>query len=317
MAASITRIETSTFSTFDDFKYKYFLSICAASVAETVTYPLDIVKTRLQVQGEEAARGIRTKGKPKGFFKLGLGIIQKEGFFMLWRGIPPAIYRHFIYSGCRMTIYEGVRDNYLKDDKSNQVLKSLCVGVFAGGFGQFLASPVDLVKVRMQTEGRRLLQGLPPRTTSTSQALKQILREGGIRGLWKGWAPNVYRAALVNLGDLTTYDRAKRFILKNTTLEDNYVSHSLASTCSGLVAAILGTPADVIRTRVMNQPTDEKGRGTLYKSSTDCLIKTASKEGFFALYKGFIPIWARMAPWSFTFWVSYEELRRICGVKSF
>ena len=235
----------------------------------------------------------------------------------LWRGIPPAIYRHFIYSGCRMTIYEGVRDVYLAEQKSNQVLKSLCVGVFAGGLGQFLASPVDLVKVRMQMEGRRLLQGLPPRVTSTSQALRSIVKEGGVRGLWKGWAPNVYRAALVNLGDLTTYDRAKRFILANTTLDDNYVSHSLASCCSGFVAAILGTPADVIRTRVMNQPTDEKGVGKLYKSSSDCLVKTFRKEGFFALYKGFFPIWARMAPWSFTFWVSYEELRRLAGVKSF
>lgn len=246
------------------------------------------------------------------------GIVRNEGVFKLWRGIPPAIYRHFVYSGCRMTIYEGVRDVYLSDsDQPNHVLKSLCVGVFAGALGQFLASPVDLVKVRMQMEGRRLLQGLPPRVTNTSQALRNILREGGISGLWKGWAPNVYRAALVNLGDLTTYDRAKRLILANTNLEDNYISHSLASGCSGFIAAILGTPADVIRTRVMNQPTDGKGYGTLYKSSTDCLVKTFKTEGFFALYKGFIPIWARMAPWSFTFWVSYEELRRLAGVKSF
>jgi len=29
-----------------------------------------------------------------------------------------------------------------------------------------------------------------------------IFREGGFRGLWKGWVPNVQRAALVNLGGL-------------------------------------------------------------------------------------------------------------------
>lgn len=32
------------------------------------------------------------------------------------------------------------------------------------------------------------------------------------------------------------------------------------SACSGLVAATMGTPADVIKTRIMNQPTDDKGR---------------------------------------------------------
>jgi len=29
-----------------------------------------------------------------------------------------------------------------------------------------------------------------------------IVHEGGVRGLWKGWVPNVQRAALVNLGGL-------------------------------------------------------------------------------------------------------------------
>lgn len=32
------------------------------------------------------------------------------------------------------------------------------------------------------------------------------------------------------------------------------------SMCAGLVGAIMATPADVIKTRVMNQPTDEHGR---------------------------------------------------------
>lgn len=91
----------------------------------------------------------------------------------------------------------------------------------------------------------------------------------------------------------------------------------LSSSCSGLVAATLGTPADVVKTRIMNQPTDSNGRGLFYKSSIDCLLKTVHEEGFMALYKGFVPIWTRMAPWSITFWVTYEELRRITGVSSF
>ncbi len=33
-----------------------------------------------------------------------------------------------------------------------------------------------------------------------SHAFGKILRDGGVRGLWKGWVPNVQRAALVNLG---------------------------------------------------------------------------------------------------------------------
>ena len=43
----------------------------------------------------------------------------------------------------------------------------------------------------------------------------------------------------------------------------------------------MGTPADVVKARIMNQPTNEKGRGLVYKNSLDCLITTVRGEGFF------------------------------------
>jgi len=35
--------------------------------------------------------------------------------------------------------------------------------MIAGAMGQYLASPTDLVKVRLQMEGRRMLEGKKPR----------------------------------------------------------------------------------------------------------------------------------------------------------
>ena len=64
---------------------------------------------------------------------------------------------------------------------------------------------------------------------------RKILLQGGVLGLWRGCWPNVQRAALVNLGDLSTYDSVKSAILDNTGLEDNYVTHCMASGCAGLV----------------------------------------------------------------------------------
>lgn len=180
-----------------------------------------------------------------------------------------------------------------------------------------MASPADLVKVHVQMEGRRRLMGLPPRVHGSADALKQILKRGGIKGLWKGSLPNTNRAALVNLGDLTTYDFAKRTIMNKTKLPDCHTVHIMASICAGLVAATMGTPADVIKTRIMNQPTDATGRGLLYKNSLDCLQQTINKEGFFALYKGFLPVWIRMAPWSLTFWLSFESIRKFLGANGY
>ncbi|TMS36814.1 hypothetical protein L596_003894 [Steinernema carpocapsae] len=55
----------------------------------------------------------------------------------------------------------------------------------------------------------------------------------------------------------------------------------------------------------------------IYKGSIDCLMHIVRTEGFFALYRGFIPIYIRMAPWSLTFWISYEKIRQLTGAPSF
>ncbi|KAG8273386.1 hypothetical protein J6590_021341 [Homalodisca vitripennis] len=255
----------------------------------------------------------------RGMLKTALGIVQEEGVPKLWQGVTPAIYRHVVYSGIRIVAYEKMRDNVLKKDSTGAfpIWKSAIAGVTSGALAQFIASPTDLVKVQIQMEGKRRLMGKEPRVHGTVHAFQKIVSEGGLRGLWKGSIPNMQRAALVNLGDLTTYDTAKQFILSHTSLPDSHLVHILSSACAGLVAATMGTPADVVKTRIMNQPTDAQGRGVLYKSSIDCLMKTVHNEGAFALYKGFLPVWIRMAPWSLTFWLSFEQIRHMLGATGF
>ena len=74
-----------------------------------------------------------------------------------------------------------------------------------------------------------------------------------MRGLWKGWVPNCQRAALVQVGDLTTYDATKQLLRRRFDFPDGPVLHAICSGAAGLVAATLGAPADVVKTRVMNQ----------------------------------------------------------------
>ncbi|XP_030760597.1 mitochondrial uncoupling protein 4 isoform X1 [Sitophilus oryzae] len=295
----------------------YAVSVVAAWNAEFLTYPLDLIKTRLQIQGELNKNG--GKVPYRGMLGTAVGITKEEGIHKLWQGIHAAFARHLIYSGTRIMTYKSLKEKVFKQSSKDEYFplwKSAICGVSAGAIAQYIASPTDLVKVQLQMEGRRRLMGLPPRVHGIFDAFKKVWASGGVRGLWKGSVPNVQRAALVNLGDLTTYDLMKRSILRHTSLPDNHLVHVLASCGAGFVAASMGTPADVIKTRVMNQPLDDRGRGLLYTSSLDCLRKTIQSEGFGALYKGFIPIWMRMAPWSLSFWLTYEEVVSLMGAKA-
>lgn len=69
-------------------------------------------------------------------------------------------------------------------------------------------------------------------------ALRTITAQQGVAGLWRGSVPAVQRAALVNLGELSTYDAAKRVVLgSGVTGGDNAGAHALASVCSGFCAS--------------------------------------------------------------------------------
>lgn len=96
-----------------------------------------------------------------------------------------------------------MRKELAKRDKTTElpVWKSAICGVTAGAVAQWLASPADLVKVQIQMEGKRRLMGMKPRVEGSIHAFKEIIKRGGIKGLWKGSIPNVQRAALVNLGN--------------------------------------------------------------------------------------------------------------------
>ena len=52
---------------------KYVMCVAAASVAEFATYPLDLTKTRLQIQGE-----MRGGGQYRGMIQTALGIAREE-----------------------------------------------------------------------------------------------------------------------------------------------------------------------------------------------------------------------------------------------
>ena len=183
--------------------------------------------------------------------------------------------------------------------------------MFAGGFAQFLSNPFDLIKIKMQMNLRYQISPKGKMPTFL-QVLRELISENRgnvISGLWRGWGPNSMRASLVQMGDLTTYDTAKQYFLANG-YKDNYVTHGLASGCAGVVAAIIGTPADVIKTRLMidNSP---------YRNAYHCLISIVKDEGIKTLWRGTLLNWMRMAPWSLTFYLTFEESRKLIGMKGF
>lgn len=291
---------------------KFCFTGVASMCAESATFPVDITKTRMQLQGEAGFTGTRY-----GFFSMMSNIVKNEGVRGLYAGMTPAVARHIPYTGFRAIGYEYIRKLFCGDDVSKaSFLAKAASGMLAGGIGQALAVPCDLVKVRMMGDGRLVAAGKldKPRYAGLLDAFRTIYRLEGVRGMYAGCAPAIQRAALVNLGELTTYDTAKSYF--KPILGDNLKCHLCSAICSGFVASLCSTPADVAKSRIMNQVKNADG-SVMYTGTLDCWFKTVKQEGFLALYKGFFPGWMRLGPWQLVFWCTYEQLRLQAGIGGF
>lgn len=119
------------------------------------------------------------------------------------------------------------------------------------------------------------------------------------------------RAAVITSFEMPVYDVSKRFLLENLSLNgDHYTTHLLSSSISGFTATIAATPIDVVKSRLMNQKNlkNKENFNKIYKGSIDCIIQTIKYEGFFALYKGFLASFLRLAPWNII--VSIIDLKK-------
>jgi len=300
-------------STFVDIAKKFCLTGAASMLAEGATFPIDITKTRLQLQGQADFTGSRM-----GFGAMFANIAKTEGVAGLYAGVTPAVARHIPYTGFRAIGYEYIRAFFCGDKPKDQapLLAKMAAGMTAGGIGQAIAVPCDLIKVRMQGDGRLVAAGKldKPRYTGLFDAFTKIKAAEGMGGFYMGCTPAIQRAALVNLGELTTYDSAKKAIVVYTG--DNLLCHLCSAICSGFVASLCSTPADVAKSRIMAQTALPDGTMP-YNGTFDCWRKVVANEGPLALYKGFMPGWLRLGPWQLVFWCSYEQLRLLSGLGGF
>ena len=121
--------------------------------------------------------------------------------------------------------------------------------------------------------------GAKPKYNGFVDCVRKIHRNEGMAAFYKGWSPNVQRAMLVNLGELATYDVSKRSLIQYTPLQDNIVCHAAASVISGFFSTLCSCPADVVKTRLMQNP-------DAVQSTLKCAAGIIKNEGFLALYKG-------------------------------
>lgn len=306
----------------------------ASIIAGCSTHPLDLIKVRMQLQGETLAPNPNLNLRPalafhvsatvaptSGFnlpppppkagpVSVGVKIFKTEGVSALFSGVSATVLRQTLYSTTRMGLYEIFKEKLSDPVTGTLPLTSkIAAGLVAGGIGAAVGNPADVAMVRMQADGR-LPVADRRNYTSVVDAITRMSRSEGITSLWRGSSLTVNRAMIVTASQLASYDQVKETILERGLMKDGLGTHVTASFAAGFVAAVASNPVDVIKTRVMNMKV-EPGQAPPYNGALDCAMKTIKAEGPMALYKGFIPTISRQGPFTVVLFVTLEQVRKL------
>ncbi|TFK77439.1 mitochondrial inner membrane protein [Pluteus cervinus] len=151
------------------------------------TNPLEIVKIRLQMQGETTSVEV---AKRKG----AVHIIRQLGILGLYKGATACMLRDIPFSAIYFTAYSHLKTDVFNEGyngKQLSFLETLASAGIAGMPAAFLTTPADVVKTRLQTEaksGQTNYKGV-------RDAFVKIYREEGFRALYKGGAARVIRSS--------------------------------------------------------------------------------------------------------------------------
>ena len=121
------------------------------------------------------------KAKYEGMFHAIKLIAKEEGVSSLWKGIMAGLQRQVVFAGIRIGLYPSVRDvicGKMREGQQPTLYQRILAGLITGAVGITVACPTDVVKVRLQAEGKKP-QGVPKKYKGSIDAYSKIVAQEG------------------------------------------------------------------------------------------------------------------------------------------
>jgi len=263
-----------------------FMAGAVAGISEILTmYPLDVVKTRVQLQDNTAKGADRYNGMVDCFKK----IIKNEGFSRLYRGIAAPIMMEAPKRATKFAANDEwgkIWKNFFGQATMTPAL-SVLTGASAGATESFVVVPFELVKIRLQDKASKY--------NGMADVVKHIVKTDGVLGMYTGLESTLFRHIAWNAGYFGVIHQVKGALPKAETKQGAIVDDLIAGSIGGTVGTILNTPFDVVKSRIQNT-VKVPGVTPKYNWTIPSVALVAKEEGFGALYKGFVPKVLRLGP---------------------
>lgn len=237
-------------------------------------------------------------------------IAREEGVGALWKGLPPTILASVPSTVLYFSVYENLRDfiDSTAADRESPLLQEsapLASGILARVATVATIAPFELVRTRMQalkSDGAPVLSG------GVFPSMWRISKEEGLRTLWRGLGPTLFRDVPFSGLYWYSYENIKKRLLDGSLADtQNVFMISFASgALSGSLAASLTVPFDVVKTRMQV----EMERNGTRQRALGVFKDIVREEGVRGLFAGIAPRVAKVTPACAIMISSYEIIKR-------
>lgn len=272
----------------------------AGVVARSCVAPIDRVKI-LQQTAAAMADGQANEYAGKNIAQVTRMIVQKEGVKGLWRGNFTNCVRVFPHAATQFTAYDFFKSQLPKitDSPDSYIAKVACGGL-AGATAVTVTHPMDLVRIRLQTQQE--LKGV-------GDAVSQILKKNGPTGFYRGYTSAVLSLSPFIAVNFTTFDIIKSLyfgpqagLTKQQIKQQNPLLNLVFGALSGLVASTVCYPLDTVRRRMAVA-------GATYTGNIDAVRTILRTEGPLGFYNGMAANALKVAPNNAIRFAAFEFIR--------
>jgi len=294
----------------------------AGLVNTVVLHPLDLIKTKLQVE-------ISRNAPRKGLFTMARSVWRTERISGFYRGLGAALcafvpnwtiywYSYELFKRFLPAHFPSLQKNASQSE--SQHLLHIYSAVSAGAITAVATSPLWTIKTRMQVERNSPLHSRKYKTVFGSG--KTIVKEEGFRALYKGLAPSLLGLIHVAVQfpmyeilkqKLMTGEKpsASRGIQSRAFKMNTTASILVASSVSKVSASLVAYPHEVIRSRM--QADTAVRSGFILKEAIGIIAmgkQIWKTEGVHAFYAGLTANLLRTVPSCMITFSCYEFAKR-------
>lgn len=219
--------------------------VIACGPTHTLVTPLDLVKTRRQVDSK-----LYTSN-----FKAWRSIFASEGLRGVFFGWSPTFVGYSFQGLGKYGFYEIFKHEYGDNlfPHANRTLVYLGASASAEFIADIFLCPFEAIKVRMQTT-------LPPYAQNLREGWSKVVSKEGMAGLYKGITPLWGRQIPYTMCKFATFEETVRYIYKTlgrpkesyNKLQQTGVSF-LGGYIAGIACAVVSHPADVMVSKLNSE----------------------------------------------------------------